>query len=140
VVGAISLEASVLFGHRLDPYLGANIASILPLVLTGPLLVVNLYFYPGGSAERGFADRDRFLRWVARKHDIQVPSLVADRRIEAEQEAAADVVIQAEAHVEEVGSLAATDAATVTCPVCQQVLPLGDAAGHEHFQPEGAGR
>src|SRR5439155_14431069 len=103
--------------HELDPLLGSNIAAILPLLLTGPLLIVNLYFYPGGSAERGFSDRDRFLRWVARKHDILVPSLVADRRVEQEEEQAQDVIVKAEELVEaaaEAGAAAGTGAGQVT--------------------------
>ena len=100
VFGAITFEAFQMFGHELDPLLGTNIATILPLLLTGPLLIVNLYFYPGGSAERGFADRDRFLRWVARRHDVLVPSLVADRRVEQAEEQAQDVIVQAEELVE----------------------------------------
>ena len=82
VVGAVLLEASVLFGHQLDPYIGDTISSILPLLLTGPLLVLNLYFYPGGTAEEGFKRRDAFLRRLADKHGLLVPSLVADRRVE----------------------------------------------------------
>ncbi|MEY2417638.1 MAG: branched-chain amino acid transport system permease protein livM [Actinomycetota bacterium] len=100
VSGAILTEASVLFGPRLDPLLGSSITAILPLLLTGPLLVLNLYFYPGGSAENFFAYRDRFLRWVAAKHDILVPSLVADRRVEEQTDD--DVITQAEQHVESV--------------------------------------
>jgi hypothetical protein len=87
------------------------------LLLTGPLLVVNLYQYPGGSAENGFATRDRFLRWVARRHDILVPSLVADRRVEEAQAAAQDTIIeQAEQRVE--GAVAA-DEPTAPVPMVQ---------------------
>jgi branched-chain amino acid transport system permease protein len=100
VAGAVTTEAFVLFGPRLNPLLGPNLTAILPLLLTGPLLVVNLYFYPGGSAESFFGYRDRFLRWVAAKHDILVPSLVADRRVEEE----ADAIVEAEQHVESVDS------------------------------------
>jgi branched-chain amino acid transport system permease protein len=102
VTGAVTAEAFVLFGPRLDPLLGPNLTAILPLLLTGPLLVLNLYFYPGGSAESFFGYRDRFLRWVAAKHDILVPSLVADRRVEEQTDD--DVITQAEQHVESVDS------------------------------------
>jgi hypothetical protein len=133
VLGAVILEAFVLFGHRLDPLLGAHIASILPLLLTGPLLILNLYFYPGGTAENGFAQRDKFLRWVAAKHDILVPSLVADRRVEEEQEQSSDIISRAGEHVQEVESFDVVGA-TVTCPVCGDTLPLEEAAEHEHLQ------
>jgi hypothetical protein len=71
----------------------------VPLLLTGPLLVINLYFYPGGSAEAGFATRDKFLRRLAAKYDLLVPSLVADRRVE-ELDRTGEIVVQAEASVE----------------------------------------
>jgi branched-chain amino acid transport system permease protein len=120
ISGAVSLELFQQFGHKLlDPYVGDHITAILPLLLTGPLLVVNLYQYPGGSAENGFATRDRFLRWVARRHDILVPSLVADRRVEEAQAAAQDTIIeQAELRVE--GAVAADDELDPTRPL---VLP-----------------
>jgi branched-chain amino acid transport system permease protein len=134
VLGAVVLEAFVLFGHRLDPILGSHIASILPLLLTGPLLVLNLYFYPGGTAENGFAQRDKFLRWVAAKHDILVPSLVADRRVEEdEQRQSAEIVIKAGEHIQEVESFDVVGA-TITCPTCGETMPLEDAAEHEHLR------
>jgi hypothetical protein len=40
--------------------------------------MILLLFFPGGLAELGFRARDAFLRWVAARHDIHVPSLVAD--------------------------------------------------------------
>ena len=133
VIGAISFEAFVLFGPRLYQGLGSTFVAIVPLLLTGPLLVVDLYFYPGGSAEAGFQTRDKFLRRVARIHNILVPSLVADRRVEAEEEAAADVVTSAEKSVLEAESFAATGP-TITCPVCGDVLALDAAAEHEHLR------
>ena len=137
VFGAVGLEAFVLFGHRLDPYLGRHIASILPLLLTGPLLVLNLYLSPGGTAQQAFDIRDRFLRWVAKRHDLLVPSLVADRRVEIDAEASADAVVGAEARVEATQSFDAVEP-RVACPVCGSVLRLDEAADHEHLQLTGA--
>jgi branched-chain amino acid transport system permease protein len=139
VVGAISFEAFVLFGPRLYEGLGSTFVAIVPLLLTGPLLVVDLYFYPGGSAEAGFQTRDRFLRWVARRNDILVPSLVADRRVEQEQEASADVVLSAEQHVVAADGFAEAIGPTITCPVCGAVLSLDEAADHEHLQGAATG-
>ena len=102
VVGVVVTEGLVLFSPKLYGPLGENFAAILPLLLTGPLLVLNLYFYPGGTAENGYKLRDKFLRHVAAKHDLLVPSLVADRRVEQEQEREADIVVAAEQHVLEV--------------------------------------
>ncbi len=133
VVGAVTFEAFVLFGPRLYQGLGSTFVAVVPLLLTGPLLVLDLYFYPGGSAEAGFQTRDRFLRWVARRHDLLVPSLVADRRVETEEEQAADVVTSAERSVLEADSFAAVGP-TITCPVCGDVMPLEAAAEHEHLR------
>ena len=133
VVGAISYEAFVLFGPRLYEGLGSTFVAVVPLLLTGPLLVLDLYFYPGGSAEAGFQTRDRFLRWVARRHDVLVPSLVADRRVEEEEEERADIIVSAERHVVEADSFAA-GGPTITCPVCDDILTLDAAAEHEHLQ------
>ena len=97
VFGVMFLEASVAFGPRIYDLLGSTWESVLPLLLTGPLLLVSLYFYPGGSAQNGFDARDRWLRRIADRRGILVPSLVADRRVEEEAEAA--VVLEAERHV-----------------------------------------
>ena len=133
VLGAVVTGASVLFAPRLNEILGENLTAILPLLLTGPLLVLNLYFYPGGTAENGFALRDKFLRRVARRRDIHVPSLVADRRVEQAEERAQDIIVTAEQHVEEVESFDIIG--KISCPVCDELLSLDEAKSHEHFQP-----
>jgi branched-chain amino acid transport system permease protein len=130
VLGLVSFEAFVLFGPQLYSGLGDNFVAIVPLLLTGPLLLVNLYQYPGGTAEILFARRDRFLRWVAKRHDILVPSLIADRRVE-EEDVSGELITEAERHVEE---LAAAVEAAVECPVCAERLSLTEAAEHEHLR------
>jgi branched-chain amino acid transport system permease protein len=99
VMGTISFEAFVFFGPRFYQHLGDTFVSVVPLLLTGPLLVLNLYFYPGGSAEAGFATRDKFLRKLAAKYQLLVPSLVADRRVD-ELDRTGQIVVEAEASVE----------------------------------------
>ncbi|MDQ1446361.1 MAG: branched-chain amino acid transport system permease protein livM [Acidimicrobiaceae bacterium] len=133
VAGAVLAEGFVLFSPRFTNLLGDNVTAIMPLLLTGPLLVLNLYFYPGGTAENGYALRDKFLRWVARRRDIHVPSLVADRLVEQEQERAEDVIVKAEQHVEEVESFDVIG--TIACPVCGAVLTAEEAMEHDHFKP-----
>lgn len=133
VLGVVVTEAFVLFSPRFTNLLGDNIAAIMPLLLTGPLLVVNLYFYPGGTAENGYALRDKFLRWVAARNKLHVPSLVADRRVEQEEAATEDVIVKAEHHVEEVESFDVVG--KIACPVCGGLLTLTEAADHEHLQP-----
>ena len=58
---------------------------------------------PGGFAEAGYRVRDRYLRWVANRRGIHVPSLVADRRIETGEDQQ-HIIADAEHHVEEVGA------------------------------------
>jgi hypothetical protein len=55
---------------------------VLPLLLTGPMLIVNLYTNPGGLAGWAFEKRDNWLRKVAGRRQIHVPALVADRLVE----------------------------------------------------------
>lgn len=59
-----------------------NAAQILRLTLSGGGLLFILYFLPGGLWQYVQRWRDRYLRMVAEKHNIEVPSLVADRRVE----------------------------------------------------------
>jgi branched-chain amino acid transport system permease protein len=124
VSGAMIFEFTQLFGPRYYHFLGQDIITVIPLLITGPLVIANLYFYPGGSAEAGFNQRDQFLRWVARRNDILVPSLLADKRVDS------DVVEEAERLVEE----AAAAEPTITCPVCGAVLTLEDAVNHDHLK------
>ena len=51
-------------------------------------LLVVLYAFPGGIGQVLFAIRDRYLRWVADRHDLLVPSLVADKRVDSDEEKA----------------------------------------------------
>ena len=82
VVGVVLFEASVIFGPDLWQALGDTFATAVPLLLTGPLLILNLYQAPGGLAGYAFEQRDRYLRRIAARHGIHVPSLVADSRID----------------------------------------------------------
>lgn len=77
VLGVTFLKSVELFG--------GDLVDNLNLLVTGPGLLLVLLFLPGGFAEGAYRLRDSGLRWVAEKRGIHVPSLVADRRIEAEQ-------------------------------------------------------
>src|SRR5258708_8023075 len=61
VSGAISLELFTLFGPRFYQKLGPTFISVVPLLITRPLLILNMYFYPAGSADARFPTRDRLL-------------------------------------------------------------------------------
>ncbi len=79
VVGAMVIEVAVVFGPRVyDLFHSTAIETTLPLLLTGPVLLINAYFNPGGSAELGMSKRDNLLRWVAKRRGIAVPALAAD--------------------------------------------------------------
>jgi branched-chain amino acid transport system permease protein len=82
VLGAISFEAFVLFGPHIYGALGPTWVAVLPLLLTGPMLILNLYTNPGGLAGWAVEKRDNWLRKVAARRHIHVPSLVADRLVE----------------------------------------------------------
>jgi branched-chain amino acid transport system permease protein len=83
-MSVIAFQATILWGPLAWHHLGENISSVIPLLLTGPLLILNLYANPAGLAGWAFAERDRWLRRVAKKHGVHVPSLVADSLIEPE--------------------------------------------------------
>ena len=100
VFGALLIEGVYRFGEtRLDG---------ISLLVTGPGLLVILLFLPGGFAQLAYGIRDSFLRWVANRRGIDVPSLVADRRIDRDEEDR--VVSHAEENVEAVEALAGTGA------------------------------
>ncbi len=119
-----------------------------------------LYFLPGGLAQAAYGLRDAYLRTVAERRGIIVPSLLADARDEA-----APPDVEGERHGVVTGltnpskpfggGLAAAsarlaDPATpggavslmpapmlrraVECPVCRVLVPLAGIDGHEHFQ------
>jgi branched-chain amino acid transport system permease protein len=59
------------------------------LVASGAGIVLLLLFQPGGLGALLYRARDGYLRWVARRHGLVVPSLVADQRIVDDSEAPA---------------------------------------------------
>jgi branched-chain amino acid transport system permease protein len=52
------------------------------LLVTGVGLLVLLLFFPGGLGQILYNVRDGYLRWVAGRRSLLVPSLVADKRAE----------------------------------------------------------
>jgi branched-chain amino acid transport system permease protein len=128
-LGVITFQAFVFFMPEVYQPLLKNhqtISSVIPLLLTGPLLILNLYFNPGGLAEQCFSARDKFLRRIAAKHGIHVPSLVADRLLEEEQQRS--IVQHAEETVEHVD-----EPAPYSCPACEAPLTLEELQTHEHL-------
>lgn len=80
VAGAMS---GVFFFRMLDFVLAkqfsGQVVTIIRYSLSGGGLLFILYFLPGGLWQFVQAQRDRFLRRVAERRGIEVPSLVADR-------------------------------------------------------------
>jgi branched-chain amino acid transport system permease protein len=60
--------------------------------VSGAGLLVVLLFLPGGLGQPMFALRDRYLRWVANRRGVLVPSLVADKRVDDTEDKPADEV------------------------------------------------
>jgi hypothetical protein len=104
----------------------------IKLLVAGPGLILTLMLSPGGFAQVGYDLRDRFLRRVADRRQIVVPSLFADRRIET-GEGEQEVIAGAE-HKVEVGAFDVLTEPSISCPVCGEVLTVDAAVGHEHLQ------
>jgi branched-chain amino acid transport system permease protein len=91
VIGGLTSIAGAVSGvafFRLLDFVLANTDSVSPAAatiirytLSGTGLLVILYFLPGGLWQLVQRWRDRYLRWVADRHGLHVPSLVADRRV-----------------------------------------------------------
>ena len=75
VAGGVAGAVYVIGIRRFPLFEGIRLFELLA---TGVGLVVLLMFLPGGLAEAAYRVRDQYLRWVAKRHDIHVPSLVAD--------------------------------------------------------------
>ena len=124
VAGVIIVKGISLFGE--------DLLDGLSLLVTGPGLLVVLLFLPGGLAQGFFSLRDRYLRTLAAKYDIVVPSLIADLRVE-DQAAQSDddsIITRAEQHADEI-----EHTAVIVCPVCHEVFSPAGATDHEHFRP-----
>jgi len=83
ICGAIFYQVLNFFGSSIFGWLDhlglhSLVTVIDELGLSGGVLLV-LSFFPGGIASSGTAVRDRFLRRVAVRRGIDLPSLVADR-------------------------------------------------------------
>jgi branched-chain amino acid transport system permease protein len=130
--GAI-LGAAFVIGVPLLP--GLRDVQQIELLTSGLGLLFVLNFLPGGLAEGMFRVRDNFLRRVALKRDIHVPSLIADSLVEEKEHEAEDHAIAAAATTVEIAD--AVDAGDLThviaCPTCGELVPLAEAEHHEHF-------
>lgn len=74
LLGAVYVRGTQLF-----------LPAAFQLFATGIGLLLLLLIFPGGLGQIFFGMRDRYLRRVARRRGLVVPSLVADRRVEEEE-------------------------------------------------------
>jgi branched-chain amino acid transport system permease protein len=93
VLGAVFIEG-VQYFRNLFP---DSIRNLLGFI-TGPVgVILILMMLPGGLAQGMYQIRDTLLRRIAKRHDILVPSLVADRRTDEALEVAAFKVAEGRA-------------------------------------------
>jgi len=130
--GAI-LGAVFVVGLPLLP--GLRDIDQIQLLTSGLGLLLILNFLPGGLAEGMFRVRDNWLRRIALKHNIHVPSLLADSLVEkAEIEAEAHAIAAAATTTEIAEAVEAGDLThVITCPACGELVPVAEAETHEHF-------
>jgi hypothetical protein len=106
------------------------------LLSTGVGTLLLLMFLPGGLAQLFYGARDAMLRAVAKRRDLVVPSLVADKRVD---KATDNEKVKLEARSDRsLGSInlaryAAPDTKTITCPTCSEILTLPAASAHDHL-------
>jgi len=128
------MGAVYVLGAPLLPVIRELDTQIVNLLTSGLGLLVLLAFLPGGLAEGAFRIRDTYLRWVAARHGLHVPSLVADSLV-TDEDATAPVV---DADFEESLAALGSGGQTITCPACRMRVPVAEAALHPHFADEPA--
>ena len=88
VIGGLGSLSGAIVGVLIFRWLETITAlGDLRLLITGTGLLVVLYALPGGFGQVMLGVRDRYLRWVANRRDILVPTLVADKRADQTDEA-----------------------------------------------------
>jgi len=122
VVGGLTSLAGAILGavyYEGLKYFGPTALHLknLDVLATGAGVLFLLLFLPGGLAEGVYRVRDRILRGIANRRGIEVPSLVADRRVDVTAEPEADdVLIRAEELVEESAAFAAAKSSGEVVP------------------------
>lgn len=120
VLGAVFLQSIPLLGLRSLPGIG----PVIEILSTGLGVLLILYFLPGGMAEGLERLRDRWLTRVAAKHDIIVPSLIADVAEGGGQDSD-DVLRSAREHAEAAALAAPDDGSPPVEPSATQPLVGG---------------
>lgn len=113
---------------------------LFDLLSTGFGLMILLMFFPGGLAELGFRARDTFLRWVAARKGIHVPSLVADSLQESAVDSDRELLAEVGEEVDDGRRLLEPVGGVVVCPQCDEHVTVDRVLEHEHFRIDAAGR
>jgi branched-chain amino acid transport system permease protein len=93
VIGGLGSITGAIIGVLLFKYFETlSWLGELQLAVNGLGLLVVLYLLPGGLGQLLFTARDKLLRRVADRRGILVPSLVADKRVEAGEDKPSDEV------------------------------------------------
>jgi branched-chain amino acid transport system permease protein len=133
--GLTSLPGAVLgsiYVEGIPIFFGGN--QTVALLTSSVGLLVLLLVVPGGLSEVFYRTRDNFLRWVAKRHDVHVPSLVADSLVGSDDQPQ-DVIAGAEHAVEAAELLVGLEPLDlIGCPVCGANVPVAEAKDHEHFR------
>jgi branched-chain amino acid transport system permease protein len=122
VVGGLTSLAGAILGavyYEGLKYFGPTALHLknLDVLATGAGVLFLLLFLPGGLAEGVYRVRDRILRSIANRRGIEVPSLVADRRVDLSEEPEADEILRrAEELVEESAAFAAAKSSGEVVP------------------------
>jgi branched-chain amino acid transport system permease protein len=135
LLGAVYFVGLEYFGPKIS-FFGHHF-QYLSVLGTGAGVLLLLLFFPGGLIDAVYRLRDRVLRRIARRHDLIVPSLLADRLADAAHGPSpeeAEALSHAEVAVEEVETFAdLAHVPSITCPQCGQRIPVSEATEHEHF-------
>jgi branched-chain amino acid transport system permease protein len=107
--GLASLPGAILGATYVEgvPFL-FNGSETARLLTSSVGLLLLLLVVPGGLSELYYRARDQFLRWVAARNQIHVPSLVADSLVQDSEEAD-ETVLAAEQHVLEAVAVGADE-------------------------------
>jgi branched-chain amino acid transport system permease protein len=116
IIGAVWVEG-IPFLFNGDP--------IIRLLTSSVGLLALLLFIPGGLSELFYTNRDAFLRWVAKRNGVHVPSLVADSLVTT---GATD-----EHAISEAADHEAAPPDVIRCPQCDALVAMADVMQHEHF-------
>ena len=125
--GLTSLPGAILGAVYVEgvPFLFSGDETIRLLTSSVGLLLL-LLIIPGGLSEIAYRGRDSFLRWVAARNGIHVPSLVADSLQTGEEPSAIEATAEPVEHPDPAPEL-------IGCPVCGARIPVAEARHHAHF-------